>query len=47
MDQATVQPLVAAGDAFVCANDRTAGELMHVVLALGYRIPGGYPDRGH
>src|SRR5205823_8438380 len=27
------------GDAFVCANDRTAGQLMHVLQALGYRIP--------
>ena len=26
-------------DAFVCANDRTAGELMHSVMALGRRIP--------
>ncbi len=39
---ATVQPLLAAlkrSDAFVCANDRTAGQLMHIVHALGYRIP--------
>ncbi len=28
-----------AGDGFVCANDRTAGEFMKVVLALGYRVP--------
>lgn len=27
------------GDGFVCANDRTAGEFMKVVLALGYRVP--------
>jgi len=27
------------GDGFICANDRTAGEFMRVVLALGYRIP--------
>jgi DNA-binding LacI/PurR family transcriptional regulator len=27
------------GDGFVCANDRTAGEFMRVVLALGYRVP--------
>lgn len=26
-------------DAFVCANDRTAGHLMHALLALGCRIP--------
>ena len=27
------------GDGFVCANDRTAGELMHALLAAGRRIP--------
>ncbi len=27
------------GSAFVCANDRTAGQLMQVLLALGCRIP--------
>jgi DNA-binding LacI/PurR family transcriptional regulator len=26
-------------DAFVCANDLTAGNLMHTLLSLGYRIP--------
>ncbi len=26
-------------EAFVCANDHTAGNLMHALLALGYRIP--------
>jgi DNA-binding LacI/PurR family transcriptional regulator len=26
-------------DGFVCANDRTAGEFMKVVLGLGYRVP--------
>jgi len=26
-------------EAFVCANDRTAGNLMHALMALGYRIP--------
>lgn len=26
-------------EAFVCVNDRTAGRLMHAVLALGYQIP--------
>ena len=25
--------------AFVCANDRTAGHLMHSLIALGHRIP--------
>jgi GntR family transcriptional regulator of arabinose operon len=24
---------------FVCANDRTAGQLMHALITLGYRIP--------
>jgi GntR family transcriptional regulator, arabinose operon transcriptional repressor len=28
------------GLGIVCANDRTAGQLMQVVLSLGYRIPG-------
>ena len=28
------------GDGFLCANDRTAGEFMKVVLSLGYRVPG-------
>ena len=27
------------GEGFVCANDRTAGQLMRVLLAAGYRIP--------
>lgn len=27
-------------DAFVCANDRIAGEVMHALLARGVRIPG-------
>lgn len=26
-------------EAFICANDHTAGKLMHALLALGYRIP--------
>jgi DNA-binding LacI/PurR family transcriptional regulator len=30
---------IRPGDGFVCANDRTAGELMQVLLARGYRIP--------
>jgi len=40
--EATVRPLLSArkqGDAFVCANDRTAGELMHALPGLGYRVP--------
>lgn len=42
MDPASVRHLLARhqkGDGFVCANDRTAGELMQAMLALGYRIP--------
>jgi DNA-binding LacI/PurR family transcriptional regulator len=38
----SVRPLLAAKqapDAFVCATDRTAGELMQAVQALGRRIP--------
>ncbi len=27
------------GNGFVCANDRTAGELMHMLIEAGYRIP--------
>jgi DNA-binding LacI/PurR family transcriptional regulator len=27
------------GEGFVCANDRTAGQLMRVLLAAGYRLP--------
>jgi GntR family transcriptional regulator, arabinose operon transcriptional repressor len=27
------------GEGFVCANDRTAGKLMQVLLGMGYRIP--------
>jgi GntR family transcriptional regulator, arabinose operon transcriptional repressor len=34
-------PATAKGcDAFVCANDRIAGRLMHTLLAEGVRIPG-------
>lgn len=29
----------AGADAFVCANDRTAGEVMHALLGAGYRVP--------
>ena len=29
----------SAPDAIVCANDRTAGRLMHTILGLGYRVP--------
>jgi GntR family transcriptional regulator, arabinose operon transcriptional repressor len=38
----SIGPLVEhgkRGDGFVCANDRTAGQLMRVLLAAGYRIP--------
>jgi len=40
--EARIRPLLKdhrKGDGFVCANDRTAGELMKVLLASGYRIP--------
>jgi GntR family transcriptional regulator of arabinose operon len=40
--EVTVRPLLAKrkpGDGFVCANDRTAGRLMHAIQALGHRIP--------
>ncbi len=30
----------ARAEGFVCANDRTAGALMHSLLALGHAIPG-------
>lgn len=41
-----------ACDAFVCANDRIAGRLMHALLAQGIRIPGdarlvGIDDAGY
>jgi GntR family transcriptional regulator of arabinose operon len=42
ISEASIRPLIEAKtrDAgFVCANDRTAGHLMHALLALGYRIP--------
>ncbi|MGH9340556.1 MAG: LacI family DNA-binding transcriptional regulator [Acidobacteriota bacterium] len=29
----------ARPEAFVCANDRTAGQLMHTLMGLGYRVP--------
>lgn len=38
----SIRPLLAhgeRGEGFVCANDRTAGQLMRVLLAAGYRIP--------
>jgi GntR family transcriptional regulator of arabinose operon len=38
----SVAPLLCnfhPGDGFICANDRTAGEFMKVVLSLGYRVP--------
>ncbi len=40
--EASVRPLLAhrkEGDGLVCANDRTAGQVMQVLLALGHRIP--------
>jgi DNA-binding LacI/PurR family transcriptional regulator len=40
-DQEAVRAMMEAGrpDALVCANDRTAGRLMHKLLRLGYAIP--------
>jgi GntR family transcriptional regulator of arabinose operon len=35
----TVLRSAQPGDGFVCANDRTAGELMQAALANGFRIP--------
>jgi GntR family transcriptional regulator of arabinose operon len=38
----SIRPLLHHGspsDGFVCANDRTAGQLMRVLLSAGYRIP--------
>jgi DNA-binding LacI/PurR family transcriptional regulator len=40
--EATIRPLLTnkkRREAFVCANDRTAGQLMQVLQAIGYRIP--------
>jgi GntR family transcriptional regulator of arabinose operon len=41
-DQPVVRALMDScrPDAIVCANDRTAGRLMHTLLRLGYSIPG-------
>jgi GntR family transcriptional regulator, arabinose operon transcriptional repressor len=42
IDEESVRPLLSKKkrpQAFVCANDRTAGHLMHAVQALGYSIP--------
>ncbi len=40
-DEAAVGAFLEAArpDAFVCANDRVAGYLMHTLLALGRRVP--------
>ncbi len=42
--KASVRSLIegARPEAFVCANDRTAGALMHSLLALGHPIPGDF-----
>ncbi len=42
IDEDEVRQLLAGhvrGDGFVCANDRTAGELMRALLAVGCRVP--------
>ncbi len=31
--------MALAPEAVVCANDRTAGRLMHTLLGLGHRVP--------
>lgn len=40
-DRDAVRSLIASGrpEAIVCANDRTAGTLMHALLALGMSVP--------
>jgi GntR family transcriptional regulator of arabinose operon len=40
IDEGTIrQVMSAAPDAFVCANDRIAGQLMPALMARGYQIP--------
>jgi DNA-binding LacI/PurR family transcriptional regulator len=39
ISQATVRPLLHTVEGFLCVNDHTAGELLHVLLSLGQRIP--------
>jgi GntR family transcriptional regulator of arabinose operon len=42
ISQATIRPLLdkeAGVQGFLCVNDHTAGELLHVLLSLGQRIP--------
>lgn len=42
VSSSSIQPLLSQsrkGDGFVCANDRTAGELMHALRESGYKIP--------
>jgi DNA-binding LacI/PurR family transcriptional regulator len=40
IDETTIRPLLPAGRwGVVCANDRTAGQFMQVLLAIGRRIP--------
>jgi GntR family transcriptional regulator of arabinose operon len=41
IDAASLRPLLKGVDGFVCANDRTAGELMRALLELGVEIPRG------
>jgi DNA-binding LacI/PurR family transcriptional regulator len=38
-DKLDLPPHAGACDAFVCANDRVAGRLMHALIARGVRIP--------
>ena len=40
--ETTIRPLLSSKkqrNAFICANDRTAGHLMQVLQAIGYRVP--------
>ncbi len=39
VNEAAIRPLLQPGDGFVCANDLSAGQLMHAAMAAGYRIP--------
>jgi DNA-binding LacI/PurR family transcriptional regulator len=47
-DHEAVRAFIAAEkpDAFVCANDATAGNLMHTLLALGHKLPEAFRIAG-
>ena len=48
INETVLRPRVAhrKDTGFICANDRIAGELMHALLALGYRIPRDFAITG-